>query len=237
MSGRKFPVVVASEDGFCQSIYITRSDTIATFKAHLQQHSNFKYNLPIDAIKLTMGEVELCNFRTIEEYNIDDDSLINMSIKTDHMNINNDNSTSSPNTKRSANVASEIHLYDYLGTTDNLYRPPPNNGAVMEREIELYVGFLSRDKAGIDIKINQFATIKSLKQMIKSKDPEYTTRRQRIFLNGENLEEYNTLEHYNIDDGQYFFLYRCIFCLVNANFGLPCFVIPTALKVQICWSC
>jgi hypothetical protein len=84
--------------------------------------------------------------------------------------------------------------------------PPPNDGAVIRREIELYVGFLSRDKAGIDIKIDQFATIKSLKQIIKCKDPEYTPRRQRIFFNGENLKEYNTLEHYDIDDGQYFFL-------------------------------
>lgn len=74
------------------------------------------------------------------------------------------------------------------------------------KEIRIYIGFLSGNKRGFDIDVEQSSTVEGLKALIMSKDPDCDPTQQRIFLNGSNLEDENTLAHYKIEDGANLFV-------------------------------
>jgi hypothetical protein len=73
-------------------------------------------------------------------------------------------------------------------------------------EIRIYIGFLSGNKRGFDLDVDRSSTIEGLKALIMSKDPDCDPTRQRIFLNGSNLQDDNTLAYYNIEDGSNLFV-------------------------------
>lgn len=74
------------------------------------------------------------------------------------------------------------------------------------KEIRIYIVFLSGNKRGFDIDVEQSSTVEGLKALIMSKDPDCEPTQQRIFLNGSNLEDENTLAHYKIEDGANLFV-------------------------------
>ena len=188
MSGGRFDVAVAYEAcGFFGCIQTCGSETITVLKAKIKQNPNVNYNGPIDGITLTHEDVELQNNRLVREYNITDESFITMTV------------TSSASSNEDE---VEFHLPNFLQSDTN--------------EIRIYIGFLSRDKKdgflsrdkkGFDLDVDQSSTIEGLKALIMSKDPDCDPNRQRIFLNGSNLQDdNNTLAHYNIEDGANLFV-------------------------------
>jgi len=73
-------------------------------------------------------------------------------------------------------------------------------------EIQIYIGFLSGNKKGFDLDVNRSTTIEGLKALIMSKNPDCNPKRQRIFWNGSNLQDNNTLAYYNIEGGSNLFV-------------------------------
>ena len=178
MSGQQYNVLVASEDdAFCDCITTTGSQTISAFKASLSQHPNCHFE-PHE-IKLTLGDNVLQNDRLMKEYGINEESLISMS-------------------RLSSAKASSDDFNDESSIA--------SSQEIVEKEIQIYIGFISRNKQGYLLTVDHNTTIEGLKALIMSKAPEYSPDLQRIFLNGTNLNDENTLRHYRIEDGHNLFV-------------------------------
>jgi len=108
---------------------------------------------------------------------------------------------------REYNISEESFISMSVTSTGAYEVEEPSSAGVIEaKEIRIYVGFLSTKKRGFDIDVDQSTTIEGLKALIMSKDPDCDPDQQRIFLNGSNLQDDNTLAHYNIDDGANLFV-------------------------------
>jgi hypothetical protein len=158
------------------------SDTIGAFKENLMKLPSFSYDASPNDIKLMSQDgSELCTKKTLQEYQMNDQSCISMSVNT---------SITRPSGK---------------------YMPPnwvPDNEYDAEpKEIQIYIAFLGQ-LTGFDISLENSITIKDLKIKIMNKiKPLFMPKNQRIFLNGSNLQEDKTLAYYNIDTGTNLFVY------------------------------
>lgn len=135
-------------------------------------------------MKLTLGEnnVLLRDDRLMKEYGINEESFISMS-RSSSANIN--------------------------ASGDNDFKEDESSVASsqeVDKEIQIYTAFLSNNTPGCLLTVDHNTTVEGLKALIMSKYPEYTAELQRIFLNGTNLKDDDTLRHYNIDDGHNLFV-------------------------------
>lgn len=177
MTGRPLNVLVASSDGqFCDCIAAVDTDTVAIFKDRLIQQPSFHYKVSLGEIMLEVDGVELNNTRRLCDYDMTEESFVTMSFGSD------------PSSDNSPDMSENV-------TT-----------GVESKEIRIYVGFVSGDRRGFDIDVENSTTVEGLKALIMSKAPEYEPDKQRIFLNGSNLHDDNTLAHYRIEDGANLFV-------------------------------
>lgn len=108
-------------------------------------------------------------------------------------------------TIRDYNIDNDSIITVRIGSEDDSPSAGKSTEVVAE-DIQIYIGFLSGNQSGYSLDINPKSTIEDLKALVMSKSSEYEPSLQRIFMNGRNLCDDNTLDHYSIDDGTNLFV-------------------------------